>query len=450
MPASAVRVLTIAILATLCGCAPAPRPNVVFILVDALRADHIGAYGYNRLTTPHIDALSEKSILYRNAYSVATWTVPSIASLFTATLPVVHRVDRPPVKGNALTVLDDGYLLANEVLSEAGYVTGMVTTIGWVSPNANYGQGVDEFVRVRRSDWDLVKRAEEFITKHRDRPFHLYLHLINLHDYYEPKRILNHRALLDADSPLLGLEGQTAEQSYKLLSGTLGRQGALNEKDLAALAAAYDAGLRETDILIGRLAEFLETLELLENTLIVVTADHGEQFGEHGVLTHAGESFYNEILRIPFIIAGRGRFTERTEIATPVSTIDIFPTLFALMGIETPKVFQGEPILDEREDRAVFATSGRTWKAITGKWSYIEGTNPAREELYDLASDPGERANLAASGGHETTLDAMKQRLQRGKEQSLLHEYMRLVRKPAEAGLSEEELEALRALGYVD
>jgi len=445
-----LRVLIVLFVAVLCGCAPAPRPSVVFILVDALRADHVGAYGYGRMTTPHIDALAEKSILYKNAYSVATWTVPSVASLFTGTLPVVHRIDRPPVKGNALSVLDDGYVLANEVLSGEGYVTGMVTTIGWVSPSANYGQGVDEFVRVRRSDWDLIRRAEEFIAKHRDRPFHLYLHLINLHDYYEPKRILNQRELLDADSPLLRLEGQSTEQSYKLLSGELSRSGALKEKDLAALAAAYDAGLRETDTLIGRLTSFLESEGLLENTLIVVTADHGEQFGEHAALTHAGEAFYNEILRIPFIIAGPGRFEGRTEIATPVSTIDIFPTLFALMGIETPNVFQGEPILEEREGRGVLATSGSTWKVITREWSYIEGAKPPREELYALTSDPLERMNLAASPGHRDALDAMKQRLQRGKEQSLLHDYMRLVRTPAEAGMSEEELETLRSLGYVD
>jgi len=448
---SLARVLIVAAVAALCGCGGQKRPNVVFVLVDALRADHVGAYGYTRMTTPHIDALARDALLYRNAYSTSTWTVPGVASLFTSTLPVVHRIDRPPERGDAFSVLDDAYVLANEALSEAGYVTGMVTTIGWVSPGAGYGQGVDEFVRVNRSDWFLMKRAEEFIAKHRDRPFHLYLHLIDMHDYYEPERILMQRGLLDADSPLLRLEGQTAEQSYKLLSGELSRDPGMKRKEIAALEAAYDAGLRETDTLIGRLVAYLEAQALLDDTIIVLTSDHGEQFLEHGALTHAGEAFYNEVLRIPFIIAGPGRFEGRTEIATPVSAIDIFPTLFALLGIETPSSFQGEAILEERaEDRAVVATSGRTWKVITSGWSYIAAENPPREELYALAQDPGERANLAASPEHAETLDDMRRRLTLRKQECQAHDYVRLLSTPGREDMSEEELETLRSLGYVD
>lgn len=449
-PSASLSILLLSATPLMTGCHGAQRDNVVFILVDALRADHVGVYGRGGNITPNIDELARTSRVYVNAYSVSTWTVPSVASLFTGTLPVVHRIDRPPSMGNAFAVLADEYVLANEVFAKEGYRTGMVTTIGWVSPNANYDQGVDEFIRTERSDWILVDRAKEFITRHRDERFHLYLHFIDMHDYYDPKRILLRKERLDPQSPLLRLEGLGADASYRMLGGELERPGALSAADVEALTTAYDRGVRETDMHIGRIVGHLKSLGLLDDTLIVVTSDHGEQFMEHGALTHAGEDFYNEVLHIPLIIAGPSRFEHREEITTPVSTIDIFPTLFSMLGIETPPPFQGEAVLENRDDgRAVVATSGKTWKVITRGWSYIVSSDPAREELYDLVKDPQERSNLAHSEEHSRFRNDMRGLVQTRKQESLAHEYLAQVSNLKEEGMSEEEREKLRSLGYI-
>ncbi len=433
------------------GCDAGEPSNVVFILVDALRADHVGVYGHTGGATPHIDALAERALVYTNAYSVSTWTVPSVASLFTGTLPIVHRIERPPSGESAFAVLPDAYVLASEVLAGEGYRTGMVTTIGWVSPNANYDQGVDEFIRTERSDWILMQRAMEFITRHRDGRFHLYLHFIDMHDYYDPAKILLRKERLDPKSPLLRLEGLGPDAAYRMLGGELERPGALSQVDIEALVAAYDRGVRETDAHIGRLVGHLKSEGLLDDTLIVVTSDHGEQFMEHGTLTHAGEDFYNEVLHIPLIIAGPGRFDRRETITAPVSTIDVFPTLFALLGIETPRLFQGEAVLENTYDgRPVLATSGKTWKVITEQWSYIVSNDPEREELYNLAEDPAERSNLTRSPEYSSIRSDMRRLLQTLRQESLDHEYLAQVRSLEEGKMSEEEREKLRSLGYID
>ncbi len=345
-----------------CGRIGTERSNVIVIVIDALRADHLSCYGHATKTTPNIDKLAGTSLLYENAYSVATWTVPSSASLFTSTLPVVHRINHAPKKKSAFSVLSEEFVLPNEVFKEHGYATGMITTIGWVSPTANYHQGTDEHVRSKTGDAALVREAMEFIDRHRSKTFHLYLHFIDLHDYHNPAKLFDEELgqPIDASSNLMALKGLNTEQSYKKLIKELSEPGMLTPRDLDVLRASYDRELRLADGLIGALVEHLENRELLDKTLIVVTSDHGEQFLEHQKLMYASDGFYNEVLRIPFIIAGPGRFEGQTRIITPVSSIDFYPILFHLVGIEPPSLFQGEKVIDDPgPDRAVYATDGR-------------------------------------------------------------------------------------------
>ncbi|MFQ5702015.1 MAG: sulfatase [Acidobacteriota bacterium] len=425
---------------------------MLFILVDALRADHLGVYGYPHKITPNIDKLAERSLFYTNAYSNATWTVPSVASLFTGTLPVVHRISRPPGKRNAFSVLADDYILPSEVFKSNGYVTGMITAIGWVSKTANYAQGVDEFIRSPRNDLVLSGQARDFITKHRNERFHLYLHLIDLHDYYHPDKIFSagSEGRIDASSNLLALKSLDAEESYRILKNDLGRPGKLSPRDIDFLQAAYDRGLRVTDGIVGLLVRHLAAEGLLEDTLIVITGDHGEQFMEHGSLMHAGESFYNDVLHIPLIISDRGRFERRHVITAPVSSIDIYPSLFHLAGIRKPDLLQGESIVDDGQaDRAVFATSGVTWKVITKRWSYIVGRSSGREELYDLRVDPGEKHDLSELAAYEQVRAAMRGRLQDEMRKCFAHAYLSLVKNPPAVEMTDEERAVLKSLGYI-
>lgn len=422
-------------------------PNVVIVVVDALRADHLGCYGYPRQTTPEIDRIADTALVFANAYSNASYTFPSTASIFTATLPVVHRIDWNEKRQERIRRLSDEYLLLTEVFHDAGFRTGLLTFPGWVSPTANYMQGVDVRVESERNDRDLLARAKRFISSSTSGPFFLYLHFIDMHDYYHPKHMFADldEAQSGLSEELLALRRVTNRQSYAALARDL--RGRLTARDLEYLISVYDERLRETDRVIGELVRHLDAVALRDNTILVITADHGEQFQEHGRLVHGGDAFYNEVLRVPMIIASPSLFPARQRVETPISLIDLGPTLLELVGLDIPEVFQGEPLarrLDE--DRAVFATDGRTWKAVTRDWSYIVSPSRHREELYRLADDPGETANLAvlepeaARMGRET----VGQMVQACKT----HPYRLL--KVDEVDLPDEQLERLRALGYAD
>jgi arylsulfatase A-like enzyme len=449
-------VLLVAMLAGTAACAPPaddvpwprePVRNVVVVVVDALRADHLGCYGYPGETTPSIDLLADNALVFANAYSNATYTFPSTASMFTATLPVVHRIDWNEKRQERIRRLSDEYLLLTEVFHEAGFRTGLLTFPGWVSPTANYMQGVDVRIESERNDRDLLKRAFDFISASAGVRFFLYLHFIDMHDYYHPGNLF---AGVDPASSglsegLLELRGMTNRQAYMTLAREL--RGKLSERDLEHLISVYDERLRDTDRLIGELARHLHDLGLRDDTLLVITSDHGEQFQEHGRLVHGGDAFYNEVLRIPFIVNNPRLFPSTTRATTPISSIDFGPTVLDLAGLDVPAVFQGEPIAGRPdEDRPVFATDGRTWKETTRGWSFIVSLEKQREELYRLTDDPGETINLV---GEETAaVRQMREHVEQMVRACNAHPYRSI--EIDEVDLPDEQRERLRALGYVD
>ncbi len=448
--------LAAVLLAATGACAPpaddAPQPgepahNVVIVVVDALRADHLGCYGYAARTTPEIDLLAGSALVFANAYSNATYTFPSTASMFTATLPVVHRIDWNEKRQERIRRLSDEYLLLTEVFHDAGFRTGLLTFPGWVSPTANYMQGVDVRIESERNDRDLLERAFHFVSTSAAGRFFLYLHLIDMHDYYHPGNLFEgvDPATSGLSEGLLELRGMTNRQAYMALAREL--RGRLTERDLEHLIAVYDRRLRETDRVIGDLARHLEARGIRDNTLLVVTSDHGEQFQEHGRLVHGGDAFYNEVLRIPFIVSNPRMFPSARWNATPISSIDFAPTVLELAGLAVPAVFQGEPVAGRiDEDRPVFATDGRTWKAITRDWSYIVSVQKQRQELYRLAEDAGETVNLIT----EETAAALEMRrhVERMVRACDAHPYRSIAIDEVE--LPDEQRERLRALGYVD
>ena len=427
---------------------PRQRPrNVVIVVVDALRADHLGCYGYPRATTPEIDHLAGAALLFTNAYSPATYTFPSTASMFTATLPVVHRIDWDEQRQERIRRLSDEYVLLTEVFHDAGFRTGLLTFPGWVSPTANYMQGVDVRVESERNDRDLLERAVEFISTSAAEPFFLYLHFIDMHDYYHPQHLFAGFDEPDGglSEALLALRNVTNRESYMALARDL--RGRLTERDLEYLISVYDERLRETDRVIGDLVHHLESEGLRDDTLLVITADHGEQFREHGRLVHGGDAFYNEVLRIPLIVSNPRLFASTERASTPISSIDLGPTLLELTGLDVPDVFQGEPLADRLdEDRPVFATDGRTWKVITRDWSYIVSPSQQREELYRLGDDPGETINLTAQ--EPAAAARMRSHVEQMARACEMHPYRLL--DVDEVDMPEEQLERLRALGYAD
>jgi len=427
--------------------AQAPPRNVVIVVVDALRADHLGCYGYPHRTTPEIDRLAGTALVFANAYSAASYTFPSTASMFTSTLPVVHRIDWNEQRQERIRRLSDEYLLLTEVFHDAGYRTGLLTFPGWVSPTANYMQGVDVRVESERNDRDLLARATEFISSSADGPFFLYLHFIDMHDYYHPEHLFAGDDQLKSglSEELLALRDVSNRESYMTLARDL--RGRLSERDLAYLISVYDERLRETDRVIGDLARHLDAEGLGDDTIVVITSDHGEQFQEHGRLVHGGDGFYNEVLRIPLVVVDPTVFATTRWATTPASSIDIGPTVLELVGLDVPEVFQGESLVGRTdEDRPVFATDGSTWKAITRQWSYIVSPSKQREELYRLTDDPGETVNLVSQ--EPDAADTMRSHIEAAAQACETHPYRLL--EVDEVEMPDEQLERLRALGYAD
>jgi len=167
---------------------PQQKPdNVILIVIDAMRADHLSFTGYARKTTPVIDSLVENAAVCQNAYSQSNWTCPSMASLFSGTYPLVHKVYNLLSKiQQHLSTLPEKLTIIPEFLKEHGFYTGGITSLGWVSPETNY-QGFDEFKIVRRKDEKITQKTIQFIKKNKDRKFFLYLHYLDLHDYFWPQ-----------------------------------------------------------------------------------------------------------------------------------------------------------------------------------------------------------------------------------------------------------------------
>ncbi len=456
--ASPARLLLVAVataLALACG-GPPPTPparlergNLVIIVVDALRADHLGCYGSPSGSTPTVDRLTERGVLFANAYSNATFTFPSTASLFTSTLPEVHRITYDAERQDRLRRLSDAYVLVTEVVHDQGYRTALLTFEGWVSPTANYMQGVDVWTEMSRADDDLAAGARAFISESVGQPFFLYVHFVDMHDYFFPEHLF---AGLEPGggglSPALwSLAGRQPMEAYAYFVEELSRPGVLSAADLAHVIAVYDRRLAHTDRAIATIVDHLAALGLTDSTIVTVTADHGEQFLEHGTLVHGGSAFYHELIHIPLVVANPVLFPAAARASTPATSIDLAPTLLDLVGIGAPPEFQGESLVGRwDEDRVVIAQDEITHKAISRRYSYIVGFTPAREELYDLAADPGETANVVAA--HPEVVARLRATLRASLEAAKLHPYQAVT--VEDVAMPTELRQALESLGYLE
>lgn len=432
-----------------CGQPSQQRDNVVIVLADALRADRLGCYGGPAGATPAIDELAERGVRYTRAYVHAPSTVPSVASLFTSTLPPVHRITAAPGQSaeDQLSVLPDAYVLLPEVFQSHGYHTVMVTTTGWITPQAGYDQGVDEYVITEREDRAVIDAAVELFRRPAEEPFFLYVHLLDLHDYYHSDRLFT-----DGEAPpqtvspaLRALEGRSPSAIYRTLRSEPER---FTAEDARFLLAVYDRELRRNDRLIGELLAALEEAGLRERTWVVLTSDHGEQFLEHGHLVHGGDGFYEEVLRVPLILAGpQGARRGTDDVVTGL--IDLAPTLLEAVGLEVPTELQGRGALaPAREARPVLATNGRTWKLVTERWSYIFSPRYDREELYDVARDPGETRDVLAEEPEEAA--RLRDLLAETLRESRRHAYLSAVPEVERVRMSDQVTRTLRSLGYLD
>lgn len=435
-----------------------PVPERILVIgIDTLRADHLQPYGYPRDTAPHLARLAaEEAVLFENAYAASSWTLPSMASVFTSLHPIQHGVvDRGHRLGEVPTLADE--------LSDSGWTAAAMVTHVYVSSLFGLDRGFDEFHEIsvardfsehRQIRADVLEReARRWIDEHAEDRFFLYLHFFDPHWNYDAPQPFTERFADPAyDGPASGRWSYL--ENFVATSWMMPPQ--MPPADLQHVKDLYDGEIYFTDHVLGRLFEGLRERKLWKDTLVIVLSDHGEEFQEHGSLHHI-RTLFEEVLRVPLLIKPPGgrRDWMRQRVDERVSHVDLAPTILELAGREPPPAFEGRSLLPliERpgDDRPIFAHTQRHHSdkvaLRVGDEKIIRQTLEGREgvALYDLADDPGETRNLALERRDRTAelleeLDAeIRGMLER--------------RAPAPENapeLGEEIEEELRALGYVE
>jgi arylsulfatase A-like enzyme len=425
------------------GCRDARPRNLLLISLDTLRADHLGCYGYGRPTSPFLDSLAAEGVVFDRAFSAAPWTLPSHASLFTGLYPSQHGV-----KNEGFSVPKDVVTLPQS-LAERGFATAAVVSAHFLAPRYGLDRGFERYIVVPTNPrhggaaTTVSAHGLAWLAKETRRPFFLFLHYMDIHsDYAAAPRF---EALFSA--PYQGpVDGSTRQ-----LRAFTRKQIAFDAADRSRLVDLYDAEIRQLDAALESLFAKLREQGALEHTLVVVTADHGEELFEHGGVLH-GQSHYQELLHVPLILVGPG-LPKGVRIATPVSLVDLAPTLLALFEAPAPPVLAGRdlaPLWRSGDagwpERDLFAEADRTVErrdteraVIHGNWKLVLHRDTGARELYDLSADPHEQVNLADTNAAQAAQLADELTATLASEKHA----------PELPPVSDDERRQLQALGYV-
>lgn len=428
--------------------APAAKPNVLILMVDALRADRLGVNGYPLPTTPHIDELASEGINFRRAFSHSTWTKPSIATLFTSVYPSQHGLDQVALAGHdgmGSEILAADLTTLAERFQAAGYRTAAVINQVHITARFGFDQGFEFFDEWRGMGGPRLNRKFLRWQKARDtpgRPFFAYIHYLDAHWPYthrDWKRSPSFGSVTLSREP-----PDNGRQSIRDWAARLELPG-----DLEALETRYDHEVAYTDRAIGELVHGLKDLGLYEDTIIVVTADHGEAFLEHGELLH-GHAPYEEMIRIPLVIRLPARLRGRVRsMAVPVGLIDLMPTLLDLAGLEQESGAQGRsfaPLIrgQDLRSRLVFVETESAVAVRGGDRKLIRFAD-GRQQHFDLGRDPLELRPLVETCGAPCT--RLETRLA---DFSAAMASARQTLQTATVPLERQDIEDMRALGYLD
>jgi arylsulfatase A-like enzyme len=424
-------------------------PSVLLVVVDTLRADRLGPYGAAPSPSPTLDALAERGLVYEHAIAQASWTMPSVASLLTGLHPRSHGVVGASTARRRTTrripaTSPTRCRRSPSAAAEAGITTVGVSGNPLISRATNFARGFETFVEL---GWDAKARnwlpaAEvnapflRWLDRNAGIRFLAYLHYMDPHDPYTPPEPLRPPAPH-------GVRDVVAAGD----ADRIARSGAtLDAAEVAHLRRLYDAEIRGWDAELARVLAALAAHGLAESTVVVVTADHGEEFLEHGRLKHRVH-LYDELLHVPLVIAGPGIRPGR--VTMQAQGIDLFPTLVALLGASTPPGLPGQNLLAAPVETPAFSETlygidpdGTTSPIVslrTAAWKLIHAPARRRWELYDLARDPGERENRFDAAPEAA---ALARRLADWETSA--------PPPPAREGHDPALDEKLRALGYVD
>lgn len=376
------------------------RPlNVILYLVDTLRADHLGCYGYSRPVSPHIDAFARGAVVFRHTVAQSSWTRPSTATLLTGLYPSTHKVY------NTRHKLSEQALTLAEMLRAQGYRTAGFVTNGNVSARFGLDQGFETYKLLpyeHSSAADVNAEAAGWLgngrTQDQDTPFFLYLHTFEPHAPYAPPPAFRRRFAPEAHDAIL-----TQMEIFRLLEL---RKVVPTPEMLRSFLDLYDAEIATNDAAFGDLIDLLVRRGLWENTVVVFVSDHGEEFLDHGSWQH-GDTLHNEMLNIPLIVRAPG--TGPRIVQRQAQQVDVAPTVLDLLGLPVPSVVEGHSLVpwmaggapDSAPEAAAYSwlslDGNRLAAVTTPAWRLIDdrGDHPLHY-LYDRQTDPGEHHSVAS------------------------------------------------------
>ena len=383
----------------------ASGPSVILVSLDTLRADHLGCYGYHRPTSPTLDKLASRATLYQRAYSTYPTTMLSHMAMLRGTHPDGLSRSLALEAGTAAADHpEDASAMVQQRLQAEGWATAAFTGGGSVDKHWGFEEGFDAYCDCRTGDdaEALAARADRWLEAHAGVPFFLFLHTYEVHGPYDPPP--GYSAAAGGKPDLAGID------PYAVLGRPPDSCAALDDGMRLDMIDLYDGEIRYTDeALVAPLLATLDRLGIAEDTLLVITSDHGEEFGEHGCWLH-GEHLYDETVHVPLIIRYPGGAHRGEVVDGPVSLVDVAPTILAALGLDHGDM-EGEPLprsaADARDANAVargvrFDKVGHESRSLVTSRTFVAGAQYKlilsddtkagdRAELYDLASDPWER-----------------------------------------------------------
>lgn len=313
-----------------------PNCNVVLVVIDALRADRLGVYGYARETSPHMNQLAREGIVLENAFSASTWTLPSLASLFTCLYPSEHMTGLHSTYDR----LDPSIPTLAEILKQDGYTTAAITNSAYLDLYFGFMRGFDDYQNLGGKSSphasDITSQAIQWLDRHRQDIFFLFLHYLDVHSPYNPPRPY----ATESDTGAAGRPTLPASVHSPHTTSSVA--------ELEHLVALYDGEIKYVDAHIGQLLTHLTETGLRKNTLLIVTSDHGESFhrgfiGHGGLSTKDGPKLYDELIRVPMILAHPS--IGGKKLTVPYQHIDLVPTLLRILGLRAPTTCSGVDVL---------------------------------------------------------------------------------------------------------
>ena len=465
--------LLICILPLFAGCtdstSSSDRPNILLISIDSLRSDHLGCYGYAQPTSPFIDELASRGARFENAVSTTSWTLPAHAAMLTGLNDSTHGL-----VDNGLRLSDDHLTLA-ELLQDQGYATAGFFGAPYLHPTFGLGQGFDFYqscMSEAAEDGKVVRnsarsnlapshsdvtgpRTREFVktwadSLAKDESWFCFLHLWDVHyDFIPPEAYIN---LFDPD--------YTGSIDGRLMSNAdINRE--MSPRDLRHVQALYDAEIRFTDDILRGIFDDLEARDMLANTLVILTADHGEEFFEHGNKGH-NKTLFEEVVRVPLIINWPGQIDAGRVIKEQAQIIDFMPTVASAVGFSGALAVQGRDLSPQlagltSEPRSALLellidqSSQRALR--TNDWKLIEPREGTPTYWFDLQQDPGEKRAIgpdvpAATVEGQARANAEAELRETLRKQALMSKALAR-RGPDSIEVPPDVLKDLQGLGYL-